>query len=234
MDIEQKYELRKLDTQKDEFTLVLYLDDRLTEFAAELGRVPKETQSITLTARQIVKERYPNIKVTMVKVILGGLVVASIPLSSKTSSVQAEDVNGTIQTDQGNNIFYQVSSGDTLWNLSVKFGTSVDYIRQANHLPSDVLQLNQRLIIPKAIHTVATGDYLTVLAKKYGTTVAAIKEANNLTNDTTRLGQTLIIPILIGANTNETDQSVTQQPTQSHATTYSVVAGDSLSVIATF
>ncbi|WP_232329112.1 LysM peptidoglycan-binding domain-containing protein [Metabacillus litoralis] len=232
MDIEQKFELRKLDPLKDEFTLVLFLDDQLTEFAVELGRVPKETKSITLTARQIVKERYPNLKVTMVKVVLGGLVVASIPLSSKTSSVQAEELDGTTQIEQGNTIFYQVSSGDTLWNLSVRYGTSVDYIRQANHLSSDVLQLNQRLIIPKTIHTVATGDYLTVLAKKYGTTVAAIKEANNLANDTTRLGQKLIIPILIGANTNETNQPITQQPTQSHATTYSVVSGDSLSVIA--
>ncbi|MGM0876623.1 MAG: LysM peptidoglycan-binding domain-containing protein [Bacillota bacterium] len=173
----------------------------------------------------------------MVKVILGEMVVTSVPLGTKLSTVQGAEPETTLQVEQSSNIYYQVRSGDTLWNVSRKFNTSVDFIIRANNLTSDVLQLNQRLIIPKTFHTVATGDYLTVLAKKYGTTVDAIKEVNNLTSDATRLGQTLIIPILIdGTAITKTAPTTTQTPTQTQTqtqtTSYTVVSGDSLSVIA--
>jgi peptidoglycan DL-endopeptidase LytF len=126
------------------------------------------------------------------------------------STVQAAEPT-TSQVENPSKAYYQVASGDTLWIISRKFNTSVDFIKKANYLISDVLQLNQRLIIPKAFHKVTTGDYLTVLAKKYGTTVDAIKEVNNLTSDATRLGQTLIIPILIdGTEIPKTAHTTTQ------------------------
>ncbi|WP_182102456.1 LysM peptidoglycan-binding domain-containing protein [Niallia taxi] len=238
MDNFQRYELKKLSPQNDEFALVLYLDDQLTEFANELGTTPTAKSDMLTTARQILRERYPKVKVTMVKVILGGLVVTSIPLASDASSASAAEPNGTTsaQTSQvdGNSIHHQVVAGDTLWNLSVKYKTSVDNIKRANNLTSDVLKLGQQLIMPKAFHTVGTGDYLTVLAKKYGVTVDSIKQANGLTSDATRLGQTLIIPMVIGATSTTTPipAPTEQAPTQSQSTTYVVVAGDSLSVIA--
>ena len=223
----QRYEIRK--TSNGEYSLLLYFDEYLTEFADELGREPKVRQDIVTSAKQIIIERYPNFKVTMVKVLISGIVVTSIPLTINKPSAEATGTSTTIaQVSQSNSVYYQVSEGDSLWNLSRKFNTSVDNIKGANNLTSDVLQLNQHLIIPLAFHTVATGDYLTVLAKKYGTSVEAIKEVNNLTNDSTRPGQILIIPAVIGG-TNSTPSTV---PTQSEITTYTVVSGDSLSAIA--
>jgi peptidoglycan DL-endopeptidase LytF len=227
MESYQKYEIKKSNVQSDEFTLILYLDDYLTEFADELGTVPRARKDIVTTARQILRKRYPNIKVTMVKVILGGMVVTSIPLILGESSAQAAEPTA-IPIGQESSIYYHVSPGDTLWILSMRFNTSVDNIKKANNLSSDVLQLNQRLIIPKAIHTVVAGDYLTVLAKKYGTTVDAIKEANKLTTDATRLGQKLIIPALVGGS----QTSVTPPAAKTNVSSYTVVSGDSLSVIA--
>jgi peptidoglycan endopeptidase LytF len=192
----QRYELRKSNSQPAEFTLILYLHDHLTEFADELGSVQSDRKDILTTARRILNERYPNVKVTMVKVILGGMVINSVPFGTKLSTVQAAEPTIS-QVENPSKAYYRVASGDTLWIVSRKFNTSVDFIKKANYLISDVLQLNQLLIIPKAFHKVTTGDYLAVLAKKYGTTVDAIKEVNNLTSDTTRLGQTLIIPFLI-------------------------------------
>nr|WP_264757809.1 peptidoglycan endopeptidase [Neobacillus dielmonensis] len=127
-------------------------------------------------------------------------------------------------------IYYQATSGDTLYGLSKKFNTSIDNIKRANHLTTDVLQINQRLIIPLAFHTVGPGDYLSVLAKNYGTTAEAIKEANGLVNDAVNLGQTLIIPVVMGTSIPAAATPSPAAPNQTSS--YTVVAGDSLSVIA--
>ncbi|WP_168733754.1 LysM peptidoglycan-binding domain-containing protein [Metabacillus sediminilitoris] len=230
----QRYEMKKLNPQNDEFAIILYIDnDHLTEFANELGTEPASSENITFMAKQIIKERYANLRVTMVKVVVGGMVVSSIPLTLDKNSAHAEEnTSAETQMDHTNNIHYIVSSGDTLWKLSVKFGTTVDAIKKANNLLSDSLKLNQQLIIPKAFHTVETGDYLTVLAKEYGVPVHAIKEANHLTTDATRLGQILIIPHVMGNQTSEPAPAVTQPPPQTQTSMYTVVSGDSLSVIA--
>jgi len=43
---------------------------------------------------------------------------------------------------------YVVQEGDTLNGIAVQFGTTVEAIRQANGLPSDVINIGQVLIIP--------------------------------------------------------------------------------------
>lgn len=43
---------------------------------------------------------------------------------------------------------YTVSAGDTLWQLSLRFGTTVDAIKQANGLTGNTLQIGQILRIP--------------------------------------------------------------------------------------
>ena len=45
---------------------------------------------------------------------------------------------------------YTVQSGDTLWILSQKFGTTVDRLMEFNHLTSTVLHIGQMLLIPPA------------------------------------------------------------------------------------
>lgn len=231
----QRYELRRLASSRDEYELIVHLESQLSEFAGELGAIQRDRQDITSLAKQLLKDRYPYLKVTVIKVILGGVAMASIPLTHH-STAHAEDSNGNTpaQMAHADSIYYHVSAGDTLWGLSVKFGTTVDNIKRANHLTSDSLRVNQLLIIPKAFHTVGTGDYLTVLAKKYGTTVEGIKQANNLNSDATFLGQTLIIPVLMGSEpTNGQAEEVSQAPPQNPTvSTYTVVSGDSLSVIA--
>lgn len=234
MDPYQRYELRRIHPQGGEYEIVIHLADHLSEFANEMGTLPRERKDVLSLAKQIVKERYPNIKVTMVKVMIGGMVITSLPLmSGNDSEVEASTIDSLSQVTQDGSIYYLVTSGDTLWIISRKFNTTADNIKLANHLTSDTVKPNQRLIIPKAFHTVETGDYLTVIAKKYGTLVAEIKEANNLTNDSTRLGQILIIPITISGQHSHPEPASTAQPQPLvQMNTYTVVAGDSLSVIA--
>lgn len=61
-------------------------------------------------------------------------------------NVPAPNPNPT--PDGGGSFLYTVRSGDTLWLLSRRFGTTVDAIKQLNGLTSDNLQIGQVLRIP--------------------------------------------------------------------------------------
>lgn len=109
---------------------------------------------------------------------------------------------GTPSTpDPGNVINYTVKSGDTLWLLANRYGTTVDAIKRLNGLTSDILQIGQVLRIPVSqtqqyiTYTVRSGDTLWLLAKRYGTTVDVIKKMNGLTSDNLSIGQVLRIPV---------------------------------------
>ncbi len=43
---------------------------------------------------------------------------------------------------------YQVQSGDTLFGIAVRFGTSVETLKELNNLPNDMLTVGQDLLIP--------------------------------------------------------------------------------------
>lgn len=45
-------------------------------------------------------------------------------------------------------VYHTVVSGDTLWRLSLQYGTTVDAIKSANNLTSDMLFIGQVLFIP--------------------------------------------------------------------------------------
>ncbi|WP_144475061.1 LysM peptidoglycan-binding domain-containing protein [Cytobacillus oceanisediminis] len=104
-------------------------------------------------------------------------------------------------------VVYTVQSGDTLWKIAQKYGTTIDAIVKANNLdPAKYLYIGQKLTIPsttapeppaaqQVIHTVVSGDTLWKISVKYGTTIDAVVKANNL--DPAKylyIGQKLTIP----------------------------------------
>ncbi len=99
-------------------------------------------------------------------------------------------------------IEYIVRSGDTLWLLAQRYGTTVDAIKSLNGLKGDELRIGQVLKIPTAEasggsgfrYTVRSGDTLWLLAQRFGTTVSRLKSLNNLTSDILNIGQILLIP----------------------------------------
>ncbi len=97
-------------------------------------------------------------------------------------------------------IEYTVRSGDTLWLLSRRYGTTVDAIKSLNGLTGDLINIGQILKIPSQAaapyfeYTVRSGDTLWLLSRRYGTTVDAIKSLNGLSSDILTIGQILRIP----------------------------------------
>ena len=91
---------------------------------------------------------------------------------------------------------YTVSSGDTLYSIAKKFDTTVDKLKKANNLTSNMLAVGQKLIIPlieDTTYVVNAGDTLYSIARKFNTTVDEIRRLNNLLNDVLSIGQILVL-----------------------------------------
>ena len=146
----------------------------------------------------------------------------------KTNTLQIGQIlklpSKTNDNDTNNNIIYTVVKGDSLWLIANKYNTTVDKIKNANNLTSNLLQIGQTLIIPsnesnessknEITYTVVKGDSLWLIANKYDTTVEKIKSTNNLSSNLLQIGQVLVIP------------------STSKFITYTVEKGDSLWLIA--
>jgi LysM repeat protein len=98
---------------------------------------------------------------------------------------------------------YVVQPGDTLFSIAQRFGTTVEALRAANGLTSNMITIGQILFIVAAPslspgiieHIVAPDDTLYSLAQRYGATVEAIMRVNGLTSPSIIVGQRLLIPI---------------------------------------
>jgi LysM repeat protein len=208
------------------YVLVVQLDQIDTEFSNEYGE-PDELRKKRFydDIKSHIEDKFPKIKIPLCKIMVGSILVATIPIASGSAVFAATE---TSMSQPAETIEYKVMSGDTLWKISQKFGVSVGDIKTLNSLLSDTIFLNEILKIPNTSsqsfpYTVQAGDTLSKIALLYGTDVAKIKSINNLTSDTIFIGQTLII---VG-------QATTTAPPLSETGTYKVVAGDTLWKIST-
>lgn len=129
--------------------------------------------------------------------------------------------------DDSNDSTYIVQKGDSLYSIANKYGVTVDELKFANNLTSNLLTIGQRLTIPKLpadntnpgdyiVYTVQSGDTLYKIANQYGTSVNDIIEFNQLPTTVLVIGQQLLIP-----NTKSSQNN-----------TYTIKRGDSLWKIA--
>ncbi|MCM3252350.1 MULTISPECIES: 3D domain-containing protein [Priestia] len=91
---------------------------------------------------------------------------------------------------------YHVEKGDTLWKVAQKHSVSVDELKGANNLTSNIIYPNQELnvaTIKEMTHKVQQGNTLWSISQQYGVTVDQIKEWNGLTSDLIYPGEQLKI-----------------------------------------
>ena len=98
---------------------------------------------------------------------------------------------------------YVVKAGDSLWKIAREFSVSVDELKKANNLNSNVIFIGQVLKIPtsrqnqtqaKLVYRVKAGDTLYSIAKYFNTTVEELMKLNELEGDLIVVGQLLLIP----------------------------------------
>ena len=124
--------------------------------------------------------------------------------------------------DDGNDNYYVVKSGDTLWSIARKYNLSVNELKALNNLSSNVLSVGQRLIVGKESsndYVVSAGDTLWAIARKFNVSVDDIKALNNLSSNNLSIGMILKIPLYSNKQNEETN-------------VYVVKSGDSLWSIA--
>ena len=126
-----------------------------------------------------------------------------------------------------NDNYYIVKTGDTLYSIAKKFNIPVNELKSINNLSSDILSINQKLLvstnneikedIDNDKYIVKSGDTLYKIAQLNNTTVDEIKRINNLDSNNLSIGQVLLLKD--NSNNNYSD-------------IYTVVKGDSLYSIA--
>ena len=179
--------------------------------------------------------------------------------SLKTSLLAA----GTVALSMGiahnvsANSTYQVKSGDTLSRIASANHTSVNDLKNINHIsninliyPGQILQLSaassssskpattstQSTSGSKKTYTVKAGDTASAVASRNGISLAQLKSYNNIANiNLIYVGQVLVVGE--GSTTSQPSQAASKPATSNNSTasntgTYRVVSGDTMSAIA--
>ncbi|WP_194841367.1 LysM peptidoglycan-binding domain-containing protein [Salinibacillus xinjiangensis] len=220
------FQSHRLEQTENGFNVILYLDQNMSEFATELGTKQTEEKETELQkgAMDYLRKRVPNLKINAIKVVMGSIMIASIPL---TQSAFANPVEASQVTQVENNqITYTVSSGDTLYSIAQKFNVKIDLIKSLNNLPGNTIKVGEGLIIPSTSYSVKAGDTLYSIATKYNLSVDTIMEINKLESTTIKIGQTLTIP------SNELASMPAPSKPVLVETSHTVKAGDTLYGIA--
>ncbi|MGF2055632.1 LysM peptidoglycan-binding domain-containing protein [Vagococcus fluvialis] len=153
-----------------------------------------------------------------------------------TNSSSSNQSQGS-QNNNSSTTTHTVRRGDTLYGISLRYGVSVNEIKQKNNLTSDMIYIGQTLAISgssqsgnktntqqtvstgtSSTYTVKSGDSLYKIASQHNVTVDQLKKENNLSGDMIYVGQTLRIP-----------GKSAQAPVQTNKNKrHKVVSGDSL------
>lgn len=175
--------------------------------------------------------------------------------SSNNNSSNNSANNNTSTNTNTSHTYHVVVKGDSLWALSQRYGTSIENIKSWNNLSSNVIYVNQKLIVKKGSSTTNNNGSTNTTSKpnpaptptpkptpstgtytvKAGDSLYRIAMNHGLTlNELIALNPSkanMIHPgdvLIIKANATNTPSTPTQKPSSNSTTTYKVQKGDTL------
>ena len=166
-------------------------DDRISEINSRLESIGAQTQGVSFGGSE--------------QVVLGAATSSETETSGSTQATP-EPTPAPAQSSTADQFTsYTVKAGDTLFNISQKYGVKWDLIAQFNSLQEpyllhggQVLRIPQGTTssVPNKVYTIAKGDTLASIAKRYNVTVDDIVAVNpNLQkSDLISIGQIIKLP----------------------------------------
>ena len=155
-DVNIKSEARKVVTQVyHEPEIVTEGDDKIYYTIRSGDNLGSIAQRYDVTVSEL---QYWN-GLSGTKIIAGKTLVIYKKGNGTAPQVKTQQVQTTQQPKPANNneatqrhsyrkSTYTVKSGDTLWDIAIKFGTTVDAIKKANNLTGSKINIGQVLVIP--------------------------------------------------------------------------------------
>ncbi|GAB3537431.1 hypothetical protein GCM10027443_30420 [Pontibacter brevis] len=145
---------------------------------------------------------------------IGQELLIAEPLVQPEKETVAEDVPATMLAT--NSDYHTVVAGETLYQISKKYGVSLEDIRSWNNLTDNNIRLGQELrvkapagnavpakatesasetsaVSSTGYHTVAGGESMYQISRKYGVTIKDIMEWNNKSDFAVSVGEKLLI-----------------------------------------
>lgn len=112
---------------------------------------------------------------------------------------------------------YQVSKGDTLWDISRKFKVDLEMLRIINGLDRNcALSVGQILEIPyhrSRVHTIKAGDTLWGIAARYEVSLSQLSQANpDINPRNLQIGKRIVVP-----DSTSSVSALAVQPSRSYA-----------------
>lgn len=123
------YRNYKLVKENDEYIVEIYLNPSTPEFSEELlSNIKENILAFDKEIEKLVQEKFPEVKVNTVKLILGALVVGSIPFMPNSKAHAAGMTPGTAQTSAATtNVALNTSGVVTASKLNMRVGPSTNY-----------------------------------------------------------------------------------------------------------
>lgn len=102
-------------------------------------------------------------------------------------------------------LVHVVQKGDSLYEIGKRYGMPYKMIKDFNRLNSNLLSLDQKLIIPKVVskgspdggmqsYVIKSGDTLQSISHRFNINVKRLMQANNISSSLIKQGDTLVIP----------------------------------------
>ncbi|MGD9677919.1 MAG: stalk domain-containing protein [Vulcanibacillus sp.] len=145
-----RYQLIK---EENIYTLVIHLN-HLNEFADEANISEQNTNTKLIEDIKLFAiKTFPNIKISFVKIMIGAVVIFTIPLSSVALAETS----------------YTVQSGDSLWKIATNYDITVSKLKSYNNLSSDMIYIGQKLKIPSSdnINITINGKSVTMIPEAF-------------------------------------------------------------------